>query len=171
MKKSNLYNLLMMAALAMVSMTFTSCGGDDDDDNKVTDTAIGVHRIDVEFNDNVVGCDVLNIFYGLRADGSFANIYESGKQLTLDASTHTWSTDEVRSVSIQTEDGCAAIVGAINITSKNLMPIDHDVSVTVVGYVNGKRIKTQVFTLPAGKTGMSGAFATSDTELHDAAIL
>lgn len=80
-------------------------------------------------------------------------------------------TDEIRNISITTEDGCAAIIGSVNITSKTLKPIDHDVSVTMVGYVNGKRIKTQVFTLPAGKTGMSAAFSTSDTEQHDAAIL
>lgn len=170
MKKRFLTCLMVLPMVLMALMTLTACGGDDDDNNGI-DTAIGVHRIDVQFNDNVAGCDVINYFYGLRADASFANIYENGKQLPLDRSTHTWSTDEVRDISIQTEDGCAAIVGAINITSKNLKPINHDVTVTVVGYVNGKRIKTQVFTLPAGKTAMSAAFSTSDKELNDAAIL
>lgn len=170
MKKNIFTKLMMLAMVAMTSVLLTACSGDDDDNNGV-DTAIGVHRIDVQFNDNVAGCDVINYFYGLRADASYANIYENGKQLPLDASTHTWSTEEVRNISIQTEDGCVAIVGAINITSKNLKPIDHDVTVTVVGYVNGKRIKTQVFTLPAGKTAISAAFSTSDKELNDAAIL
>lgn len=81
MKKNIISKLLMMVALAMVSMTFTACGGDDEDDNgnNITDTAIGVHRIDVQFNDNVVGCDVANYFYALKADASYANIYENGK--------------------------------------------------------------------------------------------
>jgi hypothetical protein len=170
MKKNVFTKFMMLAMVAMTSVLLTACGGDDDDNNGV-DTAIGVHRIDVQFNDDAAGCSVMNYFYGLRADASYANIYENGKKLPLDASTHTWSTEEMRNLSIQTEDGCVAIVGAINITSKNLKPIDHDVTVTVVGYVNGKRIKTQVFTLPAGKTGMSGAFSTSDTEQHDAAII
>lgn len=170
MKKNFFTALMMLAMVAMVSTTFTACGGDDDDNNGV-DTAIGVHRIDVQFNDNVGGCDVASYFYGLKADASFANIYENGKQLPLDESTHTWMTDEVRNISVTTEDGCVAIVGSITITSKTLKPIDHDVSVTIVGYVNGKRIKTQVFTLPAGKTGMSTVFSTSDTEQHEGAIL
>lgn len=170
MKKNIFTKLMMLAMVAMTSVSFTACGGDDDDNNGV-DTAIGFHRIDVQFSDDAAGCSVINYFYGLRADASYANIYENGKLLPLDGSTHTWSTDEVRNISIQTEDGCVAIVGAINITSKNLKPIDHDVTVTVVGYVNGKRIKTQVFTLPAGKTAISAAFSTSDKELNDAAIL
>lgn len=166
------YINMMLALMGCICLsTFTACGGDDNNENKATDTAIGVHRIDVQFNDNIVGCDVANYFYALKADASYANIYENGKQLPLDASTHTWMTDEIRNISITTEDGCAAIIGSVNITSKTLKPIDHDVSVTMVGYVNGKRIKTQVFTLPAGKTGMSTAFSTSDTEQHDAAIL
>lgn len=170
MKKNIFTKLMMLAMVAMTSISFIACGGDDDDNNGV-DTAIGVHRIDVQFNDDAAGCSVMNYFYGLRVDASYANIYENGKQLPLDASTHTWSTEELRNISIQTEDGCVAIVGAINITSKSLKPIDHDVTVTVVGYVNGKRIKTQVFTLPAGKTAMSAAFSTSDKELNDTAIL
>ena len=73
MKKNIFTKLMMLAMVAMTSISFTACGGDDDDNNGV-DTAIGVHRIDVQFNDDAAGCSVMNYFYGLRVDASNANI-------------------------------------------------------------------------------------------------
>ena len=52
MKKRFLTCLMVLPMVLMALMTLTACGGDDDDNNGI-DTAIGVHRIDVQFNDNV----------------------------------------------------------------------------------------------------------------------
>ena len=156
----------MLAMVAVVTMcVFSACGGDDD--TPEGDTSIGVHRIDIQINDNGTGCEVLNIFYGIRRDGSYANIYENGKKLELDAATHTWYTEEVRELSIQTEDGCGAIVASINITGPNGRNVTKDVTVSLVGYVNGKLLKSQTFTLPAGHHIMSAAFSTDTMELHE----
>lgn len=163
--KKYISNIVM---LAMVSIAFTACGGDDDEDNNQSSgTGIGVHRIDVQFSGNTAECNALNIFYALKADGSYAGLYESGKALQMDATTQTWHNEEFRPISIESEDGCGATAASINVTSKTMRPISSDLTVTVVGYVNGKRIKTQVFTLPAGHTTMTGVFVTSDYELHE----
>ncbi len=159
-----------MVFTTMIIMTFIACGGDDESNYK-EESFIGVHRVDIQFSENITGCEVLNIFYGLRADGNFSNLYEGGKQLTLDDRTHTWYTEEARPISIQTEDGCGAVVAAITITTPNVRPLTYDITVTAVGFVDGKQIKTQVFTLPAGHTTMSAALSTDDTELHDEAII
>lgn len=167
MKKYISY-IVMLAMLATVAMTFTACGGDDDDDSRSgSGTDIGVHRIDVQFSGNTAECNALNIFYALKENGSYANLYEGGKALQTDATTHTWHNEEFRNLSIESEDGCGATVASINITSKNMRPISSDLTATVAGYVNGKRIKTQVFTMPAGNTSMTGVFTTSDYELHE----
>lgn len=166
MKKKIFSSLFMMVALAMVTTTFTACGGDDEDDNNGRSTTIGVHRIDVHFDDNIGRCHAISIFYGLREDGSFSNLYENGTQLPLDATSHTWYSEEIRDFSISTEDKCGAIVASINVTTPNMIPLDKDVTVTTVGYINGKRLKSQVFTLPAGRTSMTAIMTTSDDKLE-----
>ena len=75
-------------------------------------------------------------------------------------------TEDVRDISVQTEDGCGALSASITLMGPNMNNVSSDVTVTVVGYVNNKRIKTQVFTLPAGKHIMSGNFVTEDTETY-----
>ena len=157
---------LMYSLLAMMAMCiFTACGDDDDSTDSRTSN-IGVHRIDVQFSDNAEGCETSIFFYGLKPGGSFAALYENGKSLPLDSSTHTWMTEEVRDISVQTEDGCGALSASITIMGPNMNNVSSDVTVTVVGYVNNKRIKTQVFTLPAGTHIMSGNFVTEDTETY-----
>ena len=157
---------LMYSLLAVMAMCiFTACG-DDDDSNDGEASNIDVHRIDVHFSDNAEGCEASIFFYGLKPGGSFAALYENGKSLPLDSSTHTWMTEDVRDISVQTEDGCGALSASITIMGPNMNNVSSDVTVTVVGYVNNKRIKTQVFTLPAGKHIMSGSFVTEDTETY-----
>lgn len=165
---------LLLALVAMVTMTFTACGGDDKEDDIPVDaagTGIGIHRIDVQYSDNAAGCRVMNIFYGVRKDGSLGDLYENGKKLELDDQSHTWTTEEQRDLSIQTEDGCGGMVLTLGISGPNGKNVTSDVTVTVVGYVNGKRIKTQVFTLPAGSYTMAAVFATNDTEKHKETVM
>ena len=169
MKKKIFTTLMMLAMVAMTSVSFTACGGDDDDNNETTN--VGVHRIDVHFDDNAIGCNVFCTFYGRHPDGSFANLFENGKQLPTDATSHIWYSYDVRDMSITTEDGCKAEAAIINMTTPNKRKLDHDVTVTVVGYINGKRTKSQVFTLPAGHTTMSAGFDTGTTNMDKEEIL
>ena len=120
MKKVNSTKYLMMAMTAAVCMTLTACGGDDKEDDIPGDgaaTGIGVHRIDVQYSDNAAGCRVMNIFYGVRKDGSMADLYENGVKLERDAMSGTWYTEELRDLSVQTEDGCGGMVARISGTS------------------------------------------------------
>lgn len=165
MKKQS-FKFSVLAMLAMMTMCmFTACG-DDDDSNDNGTSNIGVHRIDVQFSDNAAGCEISTAFYGLKPDGSFASLYENGRSLPLEPSTHVWMTEDVRDISVQTEDGCGALTASINIMGPNGNNVSSNVTVTVVGYVNNKRIKTQVFTLPAGKHIMVGGFVTEDTKTY-----
>lgn len=165
MKKLLDYSLILAITLAAV-FTFTACGGDDDSDKGSETANIGVHRIDIQFSDNAAECSATTIFYGLKRDGSYATLYENGKSLPLEQSTHAWLSEEIRDFSVQTEDGCGALSASITIMGPNGKNATSDVTVTVVGYVNGKRIKTQVFTLPAGKHIMSGGFVTEDDKTY-----
>jgi len=169
MKKIFFTALMMLAMVAMTSVSFTACGGDDDDNNE--NTNVGVHRIDVHFDDNAIGCRVISTFYGRYPDGSFSNLYENGKQLPTDATSHIWYSYDIRDMSITTDDGCRAEAAIINLTTPSMRKLDHDVTVTVVGYINGKRTKSQVFTLPAGHTTMSAGFDTGTTNMDKEEIL
>lgn len=165
MKKQSIkFSVLVMITMMTMCM-FTACGDDDDSSDSVTSN-IGVHRIDVQFSENAVGCEATTIFYGLKPNGSYAALYENGKSLPLEPSTHTWMTEDVRDISVQTEDGCGVLSASITIMGPNGNNVSSDVTVTVVGYVNNKRIKTQVFTLPAGKHIMTGGFVTEDTKTY-----
>lgn len=175
MKTKDFFRTVMMAVMtAAVCMTLTACGGDDKEDDIPgggAATGIGVHRIDVQYSDNAAGCRVMNIFYGVRKDGSMADLYENGGKLERDAMSGTWYTEELRDLSVQTEDGCGGMVATLSISGPNGRTVTSDVTVTVVGYVNGKRIKTQVFTLPAGSYTMAAGFTTGDTEEYKETVM
>lgn len=167
--KKDIFRYMTLVMVAIVSMTFMACGGADDDEIDQT-TIIGVHRIDVEFSGNIDECMATNVFYALKPDTSFGNIYEGGKQLQLEPTSHTWTNKEIRAISVLSEDGCVGTIAGIIVISKNSEPISSDLMVTMTGYVNNKFLKKQVFTLPAGYTSISIPFSTTDTELHDAVI-
>lgn len=161
MKKRIFSSLFMMAALAMVAMTIAACGGDDDDNNGV-DNKIGVHRIDIHY-DNAEECEVMTGFYGIKADGNTSQLYEGGKQLPTDEA-NTWTSEELRDYSVSTEENSASLNVAISVSSPNLVPIDKDITVTIVSYINNKRVSTQVFTLPAGHKVLTASWSTISTD-------
>lgn len=155
----------MLAMMMAAVFTFTSCGGDDEEgDNGSESENIGVHRIDLQFSGNAAGCSADIFFYGMKPDGSYAALYENGEALVLDKTAHAWVTKEIRDMSVQTEDGCGALMVSVTITGPNGRSVASDVTVTAVGYVNGKRVKTQVLTLPAGSFIMAGEFDTANKE-------
>ena len=77
MKTKFLTNLLMMAALAMVAMTFTACGGDDEDDIPGGDTSVGVHRVDIQFSSNASRYNTSTYIYGMKASSSIGTYLSS----------------------------------------------------------------------------------------------
>jgi len=152
----------VLALMALLTMSvFTACGGDDDDTPGGSSEFIGVHRMDVEFNGNFEGLKVETMFEGVKADGRPADLYENGKVLEGNKDK-VWASEEVRSFSVQTEDNCGAIVASVLILTDDGLPITSDVSVTMVGYINNKRVATKVFTLPAGKRVLSVVLTTDE---------
>ena len=160
--------VVLMAIISMAA--FTACGGDDENDDgnipgtdEDTELIIGVHRIDVHFGDNAYGCSLMTSFTGVKADGGVSKLYENGKQLELE--DNVLLSREISDYSISTEKTCWTLRETIFMAPAEVRTIDHDVTVTLVAYVNDKRIKTQVCTFPKGYASMYVPFSTDDTEL------
>lgn len=164
MKKNNILSLLMMMLVASVCVTsFTSCGGNDDDDPIAGNPNIGVHRIDVQFDGNFQGkWTAINVFVGVKQDGQITGLYENGKALDINSRVNNWTSTQIRDYSISTENGAAALTATVMLSAPYNVVTTEDVSITMVGYINNKRIYTQVFTLPAGKSIMTVNFSTID---------
>lgn len=164
MKKNTIWSLLMMMALAIVcGTTFTSCGGDDDDDPIGGNTTIGVHRIDVQFDGNFNGkWSAVNVFYAMNPDGTFTGLYENGQALDINSHTNAWTSTEIRDFSISTTNGAAAIAGTVLLSAPYGFTAAEDINITMVGYINNKRVYTRVFTLPAGSSIIAISFSTDE---------
>lgn len=163
MEKINLKHFFLLAMMAMVAMTFSACGGDDDDDSgKDVGTGVGVHRIDVQFSTRQTsGLDCQCVFAAYRFDKKELDIYENGKKVSQDnvfGIENSAMFKGLQDISVNSSDGCVAMVASLTLMTDRLIPAAADVTVTFVAYVNGKRVKTQVATLPKGKTMMSVDF-------------
>lgn len=153
--------LLLMAISFMTTAVFTSCGGDDDLPGG--DSTSGVHRIDIQFSDdNAAKWKTTTIFYGMKSNSNYSLLYENGKQLPSTGNTYTWATDEMRDISVQTENGSVAVIVSVIIRTFDMNPSDSDITVTFVGYVNNKKIAMRSYTLPAGKMILTAEFSTED---------
>lgn len=163
MKKNTVLNLLMMMALSIVCITsFTSCGGNDDDPIG-GDPNIGVHRIDMQFDGNFQGkWTAINVFVGVKQNGQVTGLYENGKVLDINSRVNNWTSTQIRDYSISTENGAAALTATVMLSAPYNVVTTEDVNITMVGYINNKRIYTQVFTLPAGKSIITVNFSTID---------
>lgn len=159
----------MMALMAVVCGTFTACGGDDDDSGS-SPVTYDKHRIDIQFSEGTEKNLVVTTLYALKKDGSYADLYEKGQKIVSDPMTHSYTTMEVRDISIESEDGCATAVAGVSITGSNGRALTSDVTVTLVGYIDGKRLYTRVYTVPAGKRGMVVSFSTAGENTCDAII-
>jgi len=157
-------SFLLVTMLTMVTTClFTSCGGNDDDDPIAGDQNIGVHRIDVQFDGNFQGkWTAINVFVGVKQDGQITGLYENGKALDINSRVNNWTSTQIRDYSISTEDNAAALTATVMLSAPYNVVTTEDVNITMVGYVNNKRIYTQVFTLPAGKSIMTVNFSTID---------
>ena len=156
-------NFLLVTMLTIVTTClFTSCGGDDDEPIG-GDPNIGVHRIDVQFDGNFQGkWTAINVFVGVKQNGQITGLYENGEALDINSRLNNWTSTQIRDYSISTEDGAAALTATVMLSAPYNVVTTEDVNITMVGYINNKRIYTQVFTLPAGKSIMTVNFSTID---------
>ena len=157
-------SFLLVTMLTMVTTClFTSCGGNDDDDPIAGNPNIGVHRIDVQFDGNFQGkWTAINVFVGVKQDGQITGLYENGKALEINSRINNWTSTQIRDYSISTENNAAALTATVMLSAPYNVVTTEDVNITMVGYINNKRIYTQVFTLPAGKSIMTVNFSTID---------
>lgn len=157
-------SFLLVTMLTMVTTClFTSCGGNDDDDPIAGSPNIGVHRIDVQFDGNFQGkWTAINVFVGVKQDGQITGLYENGKALEINSRINNWTSTQIRDYSISTENNAAALTATVMLSAPYNVVTTEDVNITMVGYINNKRIYTQVFTLPAGKSIMTVNFSTID---------
>lgn len=157
-------SFLLVTMLTMVTTClFTSCGGNDDDDPIAGSPNIGVHRIDVQFDGNFQGkWTAINVFVGVKQDGQITGLYENGKALDINSRVNNWTSTQIRDYSISTENNAAALTATVMLSAPYNVVTTEDVNITMVGYINNKRIYTQVFTLPAGKSIMTVNFSTID---------
>ena len=148
-------NFLLVTMLTIVTTClFTSCGGDDDEPIG-GDPNIGVHRIDIQFDGNFQGkWTAINVFVGVKQNGQITGLYENGKALDINSRINNWTSTQIRDYSISTENNAAALTATVMLSAPY--------NVVTVGYINNKRIYTQVFTLPAGKSIMTVNFSTID---------
>ena len=157
--------LASVAVLAICMCMFASCSGDDNDVPGGGSAQIGVHRIDLHFDNGFQNWYNLIIVHGVKPDGSFNKLYENGKELSFvseGTQIQGYASEELRDYSISTDDNCGAMVATVSMSSLNGLPATRDVTITAVGYINGKRIYTKVFTLPAGAASMAMVFTTDD---------
>lgn len=160
MKKLVFEKLMLIALMAMVAMTFSACGGSGNDDLPGTGGVTkGVHRIDVQFSESAGNCSVTMGFTAYNEKGSFVKLYDNGKEVT--DNDGGYKTNVMRDISISTDDGAIGLAVGVYVAGKNMGKIKDDVTVTLVGYTNNKRVKTQTVVFPAGTRNGSITFYTN----------
>lgn len=165
MKQNISIKYLMMAMVAVVCMTFSACGGDDDDlPDGNSDFEVGVHRVDIQFDTNGQAIEAQTIINAVRTDGTQCALYENGKQISSGNQPYAWYTEEVRNFSIQTDDKCICIVANVAVWPENYTVAKADINVTCVGYVNNKEVYRRTVTLPKGKKTLAIGFTTDTHE-------
>lgn len=157
--------LASVAVLAICMCMFSSCSGDDNDVPGGGSAQIGVHRVDVHFDNALPNWDHFIFVHGIKPDGTFTKLYENGKELSLEEMSGqgvVYSSTVIRDYSISTEKGCGAMAFTVTAVPKDFKPSSRDVTITAVGYIDGKRIYTKVVTIPAGTSAFCFSFATDD---------
>ena len=154
-------SVMMMVVMAAFAASMVSCGGNDDDDVPGGDSMVGVHRIDIQFSENTLEWNRQCSFYGYNPGGGYCTLYENGEVLTPKSGRTAWTTEDRRDVSVTSDNNTIALTSSVVlIAPEGGAPAD--ATVTVVGYVNNKRISTKSYTLPKGKRALSVSFATEN---------
>lgn len=166
--------LMMIAMAVMVSMTFSACSGsgsgsDGDDDDIVASSgkkpAKGVYRVDMTFSDNA-GDSKTNLLFSAHDENiKRCKIYENGKMVSADGS---YLLSEPRNTSIYSEDNCMYFGMQGTVSAKNTgEKIKSEVTITLTGYCNDKKIKSQKIVIPAGISYATLVFLLEDNQVAD----
>lgn len=146
MKKVNSIKYLMMAVAAIVCMTFTSCGGDDDKDDIPGDykeLKEGVHRIEVYFSGSnqwrITAMFVAS--HGLNG----TDIYENGQK--VNQTSGAYYNEELRNYVVETGKKCDQF--NLTLLMDPLSSTSGDIEVTLRGYIDGKQDNMKVWTIKA----------------------
>ena len=148
MKKYFKYSTLAIMAMMTVCL-FTSCGGDDKDDDlpdgyqKITE---GVHRIEVSLAGDLTGWEGRFAFVAVCGDGTrgYVKLYENGRQISDDG---TFLSEELRDYIIETDSKCDQMTLTATLShgaSASVSPV----TVNLKSFINGqpKKTKTVEFT-------------------------
>ena len=143
MKKNFICSALAVMAMMTVCM-FTSCGGDDKDDDlpegyqKITE---GVHRIEVSVDGDLTGWNGRFAFVAVCGDGTrgFVKLYENGRQISEDGS---FLGEELRNYIIETDDKCDQMTLTVTLShgaSASVSPV----TVTLKSFIKDQPKKTK----------------------------
>ena len=148
MKKYFKYSTLAIMAMMTVCL-FTSCGGDDKDDDlpdgyqKITE---GGHRIEVSLAGDLTGWEGRFAFVAVCGDGTrgYVKLYENGRQISDDG---TFLGEELRDYIIETDSKCDQMTLTATLShgaSASVSPV----TVNLESFINGqpKKTKTVEFT-------------------------
>ena len=164
--------MFIIALIAITCLSVFSCSVSKEDPVDDTGTGIGVHHIDVHFaTDKKAGINTFCTFKATAPDGKTVQLYENRKKVSESADSKRWNVEDMRDLSVDSENGCSSMELNIQINGKDMVPLTSDVTVTIVGYVNNKRIKSQVETIPAGMKLMKIEFNTGHKEIHNALLI
>jgi len=156
--------IFLFAVLAMASTSsFISCGSDDDakeHEGKTDALTVGKHRIDVDFEGETLGWDVIVSFVGSGYPNPAvaSNLYEDGKLLQL-TSGSVWMSEEFRSYSVSTDDNSQSLTAMVMLTKRG-HATPRKVTVNLKGYVNGKMTKMKSFAADGSHPSKSITFSS-----------
>ena len=154
------YINMTMALMAIVCLTFTACGGSDDDDlpEGYVETQTGVHRIEVAFDGNTTGWEGQIMFIATNGTSHNVAIYKDGSLASTDGG---FSTEELKDITAESEKACDMMqvsVTLMNMSHKAVSPV----TVTLKGYVNGTQKNMKVVEIPATETYKTIIFNAED---------
>ena len=146
-------------AMAIVALTFASCGGDDDGlPEDYVKTTEGVHRIEVSFDGSTTGWEGQIMFIATNGTSHNVAIYKDGSLASTDGG---FSTEELKDITAESEKACDMMqvsVTLMNMSHKAVSPV----TVTLKGYVNGTQKNMKVVEIPATETYKTIIFNAED---------
>ena len=154
MKAKNYLELALMAIFMCVC--FPSCGGSNDGDDEFEDTDTstssrrGVHRLDVHFSRNYIAPEDHSMcFFAFRTTDEETRVYDiNGTYIPKRPNAQGVEIPKVGSCSYYTDDDCISFGVTMYIVRRTG---DKPLDVTITGYINNKKTRERVFTIPENK--------------------
>ena len=156
--------LILMAVVTMCF--FTACGGDDkDDDPKYEKTEVGIHRITVEFGENVAGLDADIWITAVEGVDGYSDIFMDG--VKVNEMPGAWSNaDEnpkIQNYDLTSSADCNLMTATVSLYGKNVEDV---VTVTLKGYVNGVQKNMKVIEYRPGESRKTVSFAADGLDFE-----